>query len=1147
MSEATYYESGYIDAGYFETQVDSGAINITGAFTPSADVIIADTTGYYIPDYIAQDYYAAPISEAQADITAQAAVTATAGTIKVANSTVTAQFSQSASGSRDRDIDLVAFSNGALSSSFARLRDYNSSLESVYTIATDFQRERDAGGDFASAVTTLTDAKRNRATDLDTQVAFSFDATVTNIKQFDSDITANTNATITASKFVDADADIASSFSITADNTRTRFYESNINAVISVTANGNNQAGAELTAFDDVNLECTAFITTDITETLANSFVLDLNAGLFLQTNFNSLIFSQILCVTERRDDNLYFNANNNVTFNNEGAVISPNGVIISTTNSSEEWISVPYDGQDGFTFTITLNIKLASARHSPGIVIQSGQSTGSGEHYWQVIIDDVGNGKKITYDSNTYHPPFEWYVYDTEVDFTQNTTLRFATSRPEGFTLRQLSLRVNNDLQSPSYRRYDGEDSDSWDTQSDPRISFINTSASNIVLSSFYFFKNISGDNYSDGLRRVIDLEFANTQLLNDGGFDFQAPTRDFSGSGNFTSISNINAVAGITVDAEADLNAEFTVSKALMGTVESIFLEAFSNNSLLADINKIRQFDANIQSEFSQSSDAERNRDTQISAIANATMSATATRIHPGVIETESIAIQVVATVRLPGIIADIEGSFTTDAEYFNEDYLQDGYFVKSITANVTTDIEQELNSVFAVSADTAILVDIQQELLASSSVSADAAKQTDVISNQNSIFSLSAQESVTRATGSFIDVVSIVEAAVNKDTDIDLTLFDAVTLTAQTDLFKAFDSDIQSEFTLFADTQDSLNLGFEADITTQFNTTADTDRIRNSGADIDGAANFIAAIAGTKVGDIDSIVTATFTADVDRTRTTGSNITESVSLSSIIGVVKPLEADITDAADFTASAVASLNGEIDIASQSTITLSVNVTRLFEADIDSALVFDSTVVATKVGDIEPLVFASVDAQADRLRGVDADITANTDVEAIVGVVKPLEATIASAGQFAVSARVTLNGLIVSESVSSITADNGRIRGFEADITDAADFTAFAVATRVGEIATTAFAFVNTQGTRVRTTSANQNVVATLTGLAGVRADASADITDAATFVTSVRDLRLDEIIYVIPAENRIYRINGETRLFSINGETRITTIQED
>ena len=87
----------------------------------------------------------------------------------------------------------------------------------------------------------------------------------------------------------------------------------------------------------------------------------------------------------------------------------------------------------------------------------------------------------------------------------------------------------------------------------------------------------------------------------------------------------------------------------------------------------------------------------------------------------------------------------------------------------------------------------------------------------------------------------------------------------------------------------------------------------------------------------------------------------------------------------------------------------------------------------------------------------------------------------------------------------------------------------------------------MNTQGTRVRTTSANQNVTATITALAGVRADASADITDAATFVTSVRDLRLDEIIYVIPAENRIYRINGETRLFSINGETRITTIQED
>jgi hypothetical protein len=53
-----------------------------------------------------------------------------------------------------------------------------------------------------------------------------------------------------------------------------------------------------------------------------------------------------------------------------------------------------------------------------------------------------------------------------------------------------------------------------------------------------------------------------------------------------------------------------------------------------------------------------------------------------------------------------------------------------------------------------------------------------------------------------------------------------------------------------------------------------------------------------------------------------------------------------------------------------------------------------------------------------------------------------------------------------------------------------------------------------------------------------------SAAIASAMTFVVAVRELRLDAIVYVIPAEGWTYRIEGETRLHTILSESRVKEI---
>ena len=76
----------------------------------------------------------------------------------------------------------------------------------------------------------------------------------------------------------------------------------------------------------------------------------------------------------------------------------------------------------------------------------------------------------------------------------------------------------------------------------------------------------------------------------------------------------------------------------------------------------------------------------------------------------------------------------------------------------------------------------------------------------------------------------------------------------------------------------------------------------------------------------------------------------------------------------------------------------------------------------------------------------------------------------------------------------------------------------------RNGVANTTVVSSLSIQITRVRTTTAT--------------------IASAMAFAVEIRDLRLDEIVYVIPGENWAYTITSETRIHDIYGETRIRSV---
>ncbi|CAB4161172.1 Concanavalin A-like lectin/glucanases superfamily [uncultured Caudovirales phage] len=82
----------------------------------------------------------------------------------------------------------------------------------------------------------------------------------------------------------------------------------------------------------------------------------------------------------------------------------------------------------------------------------------------------------------------------------------------------------------------------------------------------------------------------------------------------------------------------------------------------------------------------------------------------------------------------------------------------------------------------------------------------------------------------------------------------------------------------------------------------------------------------------------------------------------------------------------------------------------------------------------------------------------------------------------------------------------------------------------------------VNVQ--RIRTTSVSTTSNTSLTSATNRIRQAQITISSAMTFVAEVRDLRLDEIEYKIPAEGWEYQIVGEDRTYDIIGETRLRKI---
>ena len=136
MADQFYIADGYVTDDYFG-YIAEAEVNLSGAFSPSFTVDIADDTGYYIPDYIA-DGYIEGVIEASATLSSSATFSAQGGLLQSADSTQNVEFTQSVSVTKIHS-SAVADLDGALSATLTAtaFKNHTAILDVAFTQISD--------------------------------------------------------------------------------------------------------------------------------------------------------------------------------------------------------------------------------------------------------------------------------------------------------------------------------------------------------------------------------------------------------------------------------------------------------------------------------------------------------------------------------------------------------------------------------------------------------------------------------------------------------------------------------------------------------------------------------------------------------------------------------------------------------------------------------------------------------------------------------------------------------------------------------------------------------------------------------------------------------------------------------------------------
>lgn len=452
----------------------------------------------------------------------------------------------------------------------------------------------------------------------------------------------------------------------------------------------------------------------------------------------------------------------------------------------------------------------------------------------------------------------------------------------------------------------------------------------------------------------------------------------------------------------------------------------------------------------------------------------------------------------------------------------------------SNLSSPIELIKNALVALTATTSVSCTISHiegaDLFAFTE--AAIAVQVDRIRDNNiaatSVFSVATD--VERIQQGDADANAIFSAIINglRSRDVNLDAQAAFSFNVQEDLFKDFVVSISSDISVIADVQVTREAISALDA--ESNITALPDKVKIISESL--SSEFAVSIVADRFRDDSSAMLGVFSLEAE--------------LSPVGAVVVLAEGNFVSEFLIVADTDISLTKSSDVNLDSQFSLEANANYI----VDNVIITDSiasiltAVVKTVAVQIPLDCNTVVSADASRSRSTEVSLSINATLDVLAVKTTSTSSTISSEFTQTATANRIRNVSASIEALASKLTAVVRIAGLLSDFAVVSTLTASGVVNRGARGAFTSIATLASLPIKQVSTSALITSRGTVSAIIGVRKPLSAAFTSALTFVVAIRDLRLDEIVYVIPGENYVYKIISESRLHDIYGETRIRSV---
>jgi len=1097
-------------------------------------------SGYFTPD----SGYFVYTADAASAVNSTSSVSCDVNKVSDAVSTITVSFTQSTYISKTSDIDLYAFSEAAIAVQVDRLRAINTDATSVFSVAIDTTRTQYASSEADAIFSAIVNGLRSRDVNIETQAAFSFDVSVDRIRDASSEVNTQVDLTTAATKLNGFSPALYADSSLTIDGTveqgividlglaeftvnalvdKVKESSASIDSITEFTAVISNAHGTDITVNNFASVAIEISVIYDNQVNLLSEFNTDGNVGKLKLTSVNVNSYFSIFTSKyfgDLRPRNGAQMANGIWDLSNTTFVTSPVKFGTHSLKNPKVFETYPFiDSKLGVKPNQAFVFELWYYNNAHYSASASGFGVGSNRtlaNWWLRPLTD-GN---ITYSA---------------IDNTGFTTSGTSTGAP---------IQLN-----------------SWN-----HILLVAQPYSNSVNDVAVF---INGNKVLNWFRPSTNGDLTQALSIRDVGTNGHVDDISYHVG---STLGYSTTAATITVPSAKRENNAYTkliwrldnngnddlsttqLAQAALSSVSSVSATLSGPVRISAGLNSVATISARVNA----------TNDCEMTAFSNGAMNIVATRIEP-----LDATLTAQSSLTVPGAArrsasSNISSNFTCDATILNIKQLSSdiaGAFTQTTEGNRTTDIFSNflfVNTGMVVRAGTNKSIDIVAYDLATLDITVDklvgVSSTVDTVATVDAVISKihNAQSSAASEFTQTADAVKTADAVIATESIASELV--AVVITAE-----GVEA-LNSEFTLEASI--AKYAGFTASLENTTDLATDAVKTVDISADFAVVASSLSVVVKTtdiielagssssleilfdKIVPLNSALEAAFNLTaigVTQNELEMYVFSNAELTATLTGDKQLLPSELVSVATFYADTFDSLAsvGSADIAATATQT-TVAIKTVSAVIATESIASELTVAVKEVAvDITLDATTTLTASIVKLRAFNAELAAASSVSATVEKITDVVDTMLVIVDTSATATRIFDFSVNTSVVATELAAVAKVGTFFINCENAFALSAELHITRTTAAATSATTSISIDADRLTDTVIAVQSQATTHTIIGVIKQYVVDIDSAMNFTANVREIKIDEIVYIIPADVYVFAIDGETRTYSLTGET--------